>query len=321
MSYPEQVWVENPPCESLLTRVASGRGVAFAKRTHGVWDHLALYLSGGWWADQWRRCDQMIYKSQMPSDPEVYRERFAYLAYLRELLKDISDPPSDDRWIHTISLNLDYLTRKLSRPGFFLKTRTDPRLLSYWEWNYTYREIIDASNAATHRLQFAQTLTKGVVSNSILALPDIARSFHTVVLAPSKMHDLAQRWNLEPTHVTFLPAPTWPDRRPQGSLFTDPVLPALQTYRIRHKLLSTLLSVQSRRPLLYLFEFGTCAQWLIARLFRARPGAAYLDMGRTLELWFPDSEWPLKAPTATVYRRASRAYYGERRYLELKVGA
>jgi hypothetical protein len=316
-----RLWVRNPPCEELLGRVASGGGVAFAKRTHGVWDHLALLNTGGWRADGWRRCDQMIFKRPMESTERVRGERRAYLDYLDELLRDVVDPPADPRWIQTISLDLEYLTRKLQRPAFDLRIGVDPRLLRYWEWDYSYADLVDRFALTDRPFQFAQTLTAGLVSCSLLELPQIARDRHVILVAPEKMRDLAERWRLDPAHFTFCPSPAWPHARPNGSLFTDPVLPALQTHRIRRDLLVQLRSVRSTRPRLYLFELGTCAQWLIARLFRTQPSDSYLDMGRCLEAWYPDTPWPLKAPVAAVYRRAARAYYGDRRYLLLRARA
>ncbi|WP_432044003.1 hypothetical protein [Streptomyces cadmiisoli] len=318
MSGRADAWVRNPPCDRLLERVDSGGGVAFAKRTHGVWDHLSLLSTGGWEADGWRRCDQMIFKGAAAPTPAVTHERQAYLAYLREILDDVVHPPADPRWIQTISLDLDYLTGKLRKPAFALRAGVDPRLLSYWQWEYSYSELLQRFELGDRPFQFAQTLTSGLVTLSLLDLPRIARDRHVIVVAPEKMRDLDERWSLEPEHFTFLPAPRWPDRRPNGSLFSDPVLPALRTYAIRHRLLGDLRSVASTRPRLYLFELGTCAQWLIARLFRAQPGDSYLDMGRCLEAWYPDTPWPLKAPVAAVYRRAARAYYGQARYLALR---
>jgi hypothetical protein len=311
------LWVQNPRCATLLGKIAAGGGIALAKRTHGIWDHLSLLMTGGWQAEGWRRCDQMIFKKKMTPEPWVIHERLEYMRYLNELLDDIVNPPTDPRWLETISLDIDYLTKKLHRPAFWLRADTDPRLVSYWKWQYSYADLIRGYGLAAHDFHFAQILTEGVVSLSLLGLPDIARSHHLVVVAPEKVRDLPRRWRLDREHFTFIPSPEWPDRRPNGSLFTDPVLPALQTHRIRHDLLAQLRAVESNRPLLYLLELGTCAQWLIDRLFRERPTAAYLDMGRTLELWFPDSRWPLKKPVATLYRRAARAYYGDRKYFEL----
>ncbi|MGM1061359.1 hypothetical protein [Saccharothrix sp. Mg75] len=312
-----EVWVQNPPCAMLLERVAAGAGVAMAKRTHGVWDHLSLLTTGGWRADSWRRCDQMIFKQVREFEPSIKGERREYMRYLNELLDDVVNPPRDPRWLETISLDLDYLTKKLYKPAFRLRTRVDPRLLAYWQWQYSYADLIGAYGLATREFHFAQMLTQGVISLSILELPDIARSCHVIVVGPEKTRDLASRWRLDDGHFSFIPAPDWPSRRPDGNLFSDPVLPALQTFRIRHELLAELKSIKSARPLLYLFELGTCAQWLIARLFRDRPSASYLDLGRTLELWFPDSAWPLKKPVSAFYRRAARAYYGDRRYTSL----
>jgi hypothetical protein len=315
------LWVRNPRCERLLEAVAAGEGVAFAKRTHGIWDHLSLLVTGGWQAERWRRCDQMIFKQEMTPEPWIIHERIAYLNYLNELLEDVVNPPADRRWMETISLDLDYLTRKLRQPAFWLRVGADPRLVNYWEWQYSYADLIGRYGLADHEFYFAQILTEGVISLSLLELPAIARTHHVVVVAPKKARDLPERWRLDRDHFTFIQSPAWPELRPNGSLFSDPVLPALQSHRIRHDLLTRLKSVESERPLLYLLELGTCAQWLIMRLFKDRPKASYLDMGRTLELWFPDSGWPLKKPVATFYRRAARAYYGDRRYFELMHGS
>jgi hypothetical protein len=67
-----------------------------------------------------------------------------------------------------------------------------------------------------------------------------------------------------------------------------------------------------------LFEAGTVSQWLIPRLAAEHPGDSFLDLGRALELWFPDQLWPLKSRIATFFRRAARNFYGVPRYMELR---
>lgn len=312
-----RLFVENPACSTLLAQVDAGRGVAFAKRTHGIWDHLALLMTHGWRADGWRRCDMMIFKEIRLTDPSARPERRDYMRYLNEILDDVRNPTDDDRWWRTVSLDLEYLTRKLTRPAFELRLSSDPRLNVYWDWRYSYADVFVPLGLSGLRWRYAQTLTAGVRDLSVLELPVIARQFHVVAVAPEKVRDLPRRWTLDEDRFTFVPSPRWPSVRPAGSLFTDPVLPALQTHRMRHELLAQLSAVSSDRPLLYVFELGTCAQWLIHRLFRARPEHAYLDLGRVLELWYPDHPWPLKKPVASLYRRAAKAYYGERGLREL----
>ncbi len=317
MSMRPRLRVENPTCTSLLEEVQSGRGVAFAKRTHGVWDHLALLVTQGWKAQRWRRCDMMIFKNAAPDDATVHRERREYMQYLNELLHDVVHPPDDVRWWHTVSLDLEYLTKKLERPVLDLRLAADPRLLRYWDWRYSYADVFARYSLRELRWRYAQVPTRGVRTRELLELPSIARTCHVVVVAPAKVADLHQRWDLDPRYFTFIAAPQWPQIRPNGTLFSDPVLPALQTHRIRHDLLTTLGGITSRRPLLFLFELGTCAQWLIHRLFSRNPRHAYLDLGRTLELWYPDAAWPLKRPVAAMYRRAARAYYGDKEFRRL----
>ena len=311
------MWVENPSCSQLLEQIESGTGLAYAKRTHGIWDHLALLLTNGWQADDWRRCDMMIFKELRPHDAAGQIARDDYMHYLTDILGDVVEPPKDDRWWSTVSLDLEYLTKKLRRPGFHLRLGSDPRLRAYWDWDYTYADVLGPHTNPSHPWLYAQTLTRGISDLSILELPQVARKFHVVVVAPKKARDLPTRWALDAGHFTMIDAPTWPTARPSGSLISDQVLPALRTFRLRQQLLRQLATVACSRPLLYLFEMGTCAQWLMRRLFDQAPHHVYLDMGRALEVWYPDHEWPLKRPTASIYRRAARAYYGDAAYCTL----
>ena len=310
--------VENPPFGSLLEQVQSGRGIAFAKRTHGVWDHLSLLVTHGWKAQRWRRCDMMIFKNAVPPEPAAQGKRREYMRYLNELLDDVVRPPADDRWWQTVSLDLEYLTGKLQRPVLDLRLGADPRLLSYWDWRYSYADLFARYSLHGRRWRYAQAPTRGVRTLEILELPAIARECHVVVVGPAHLAGLTERWGLDPARFTFVAAPAWPRNRPNGTVFSDPVLPPLQTHRIRHDLLESLSRIESPRPLLHLFELGTCAQWLIRRLFDRRPQHAYLDLGRTLELWFPDVAWPLKRPVAAMYSRAARAYYGDQAFRQLR---
>jgi len=259
----------------------------------------------------------MIFKGPATNSTEAADVRREYLEYLAEILHDIGHPPTDSGWRPTISLDLDYQTSKLFRPVVEIRVRVDPRLLSYWEWDYSYEPVLERTKLSEQPLCYAQLFTRGVADHSILDLVAVAGKYHVVAYGPAKLADLHLRWGLNPLQFSALAAPDWPKERPNGTISTDPILPALQTFRQRHEILRRLLAIPSARPKLYLFEAGTVSQWLISRLWDADPSGRMLDMGRTLELWYPDHAWPLKRSTRQLYRRASHAYYGARRYSEL----
>jgi len=253
----------------------------------------------------------------MTTSPEVQAIRDNYLMYLDELINDIRNPPDHPHYFETVSLGIDYLSQRLKRRRFEFTVTVDPRLISYWQAEYSYANLFEHYQLWDHDWYYAQIFTEGVVSQTILRLPELARQYHIVVFGPSKLNDLAERWSLEPAYFTFFSAPKWPPSRPDGNIFVDPILPPLTTFRTRYEMLDRLASVQSDRPKMYLFEAGTCSQWWVYRLFKRDPNHFYLDVGRVLELWYPEYVWPFKPRIKGFYRRAARQYYGETRYRQL----
>lgn len=94
--------LENPRWESLLEALDSEQRLAIPKRTHGIWDHLAILESQGWQADEWRRCDFMIFKGRVGNMAGATGAREDYLGYLNEILNDIANPPDEAGWRPTI---------------------------------------------------------------------------------------------------------------------------------------------------------------------------------------------------------------------------
>ena len=312
-----KIHINNHPCEFLMDRLARGAFFAFPKRTHGVWDHVSLHNAHHMIANEYFLCDQVIFKRKMDFSSEVQEIRDDYLRYLNELIHDICKPHESSNYFQTISLGLDYLSRRLTQQSFEFNVTVDPRLVSYWQADYRYEDFFESHGLWDYEWTFAQIFTEGVVQQSILRLPELARQYHVVVLGPEKLHDLDQRWELDADYFTFFPAPIWPPSRPNGNIFTDPILPPLQTFRTRHDVLRQLMAVESDRSKLYLFESGTCSQWWVYRLFENDPKHFYLDIGRVLELWYPDYVWPFKPNMNRFYRKAAFAYYGEARYQAL----
>jgi hypothetical protein len=300
-----------------MDKLANGEYFAFPKRTHGVWDHVSIHDAQKMVVNDYHLCDQVIFKGKMENSPEVQEIRDEYLCYLDELINDISVSHKSNNYYQTVSLGLDYLSRRLSLTEFDFNVRADPRLVDYWQVDYHYEDFFENHNLWDHCWTYAQVFTQGVVSQTILQLPLLAKQYHVVVLGPEKLRDLDQRWELEPDRFTFFPAPRWPPSRPKGNIFIDPVLPPLQTFRSRYEMLDQLLSIPSDRPKLYLFEAGTCSQWWIYRMFQKAPNHFYIDVGRVLELRYPDYVWPFKPNIKRFYRKAARAYYGEKRYGQL----
>jgi len=267
--------------------------------------------------NNYRLCDQVIFKRHMPDNPEVQIVRDDYLTYLDEIIEDIRCPPRSPRYFSTVSLSLVYLTKKLKKRYFVFTVTVDPRLISYWQNEYSYADVFDKLDLWDREWHYAHMFTVGVVSQQILRLPELARQYHVVVVGPRKLVDLHQRWGLDPARYTFFAAPRWPPSRPDGNVYVDPILPPLTTFRARHRMLERLAQVRSGVPKMYLFEAGTCSQWWIDRLFRRDPDNFYMDLGRVLELWYPDYPWPLRPRITRFYRRAAKNYYGEQKYQQL----
>ncbi len=147
---------------STSSRAASGS--RFIKRTHRIWDHLTLRVTAKLERDGHRRCDQMIFKEQRRrQDATTAAARRDYLTYLDELLADVVDPPA--RIAQTVSLALDYLTRRTLQPVLDLPVRSDPRLCAYWDSpSYDYAELFDRFNLWNRPWEYAQMPVVGVIT-------------------------------------------------------------------------------------------------------------------------------------------------------------
>src|SRR4051812_18697711 len=104
MSGAHHIEVRSRRCREYMDALARGERVVFTKRTHGIWDHLTLLVTGRLEAEDHRRCDQMIFKGPAADATGAHQARADYLRYLGEILDDIVTARES-----TISLALDYL--------------------------------------------------------------------------------------------------------------------------------------------------------------------------------------------------------------------
>jgi hypothetical protein len=249
-------------------------GFAFVKRTHGFWDGLVFLTDSipeiSNRVRRGRRVTAAMIRAAL-RDPAVVRlieERCQigvvgganFVNHFRdgfytELVEDLQAPPELPSYIEANSFEGFPESHNALNPAIRLR--------------HVYHAFHTSGRKAHDALVWKQSIidgTFGKVVASVRALP-------VVLIGPPHLSTLGQRLGLPQFHHVEIPLVGAPGER-------DSLL---------ERCVEVLRGVSGDgRPPVFLYQAGALAFWLIYRLFPLHPDSFHLDIGRCLDVWFPE---------------------------------
>lgn len=271
---PDYVPLLRPAFSWYVDRIREGRPYALVKRTHGYWDLLA---------------DLFVH------DPDLE-------PLLQEIANDdgASDRPArfraaldaalDETTIESLEGQRKYKT--FWQSGFpqdlveqMQCPHDDPRYLEAHSFrgyrdddgkghDYSFerlREVFEIYHTSGRVFHDALSWKDAVLTGELLDAIDALRDCDVVLVGPAHLADLGARLGWNVTHVPIHPTHAIAER----AATLDACVKQLDR-------------AASSRPLAFVFQAGTMAYWLIHRLFPLAPDVFWLDLGRALDIWYPE---------------------------------
>jgi hypothetical protein len=261
------VTVLQPGFPFYLDLLARGEGFAFVKRTHGFWDGL-VYLR-----EAVPEIDARVGRGEPVTSKmvrvalsdanvvEALEQRSRYDEHYRdhfwtELVEDLQNPHREPLYIEANSF------RGYPNSPF-------PALNPVAELRAVYRSF-HTSRRPAHD---AQVWKQAILDGTFRQVVEILRGMSVILVGPAHLSALEGHFGLRE--------------------FRHIVIPLSGAPRERRALLRRCTAVlreawRGRRPTAVLYQAGALAYWLIYRLFSVAPDAFHLDLGRCLDVWFPE---------------------------------
>jgi hypothetical protein len=256
-------------------RLREGRPFTFVKRTHGFWDRLLDLTEASepfraLMAEAYRRrsddfppWDELERAMRIDAQVERHLEglrkykRFWETGYPLDLVRELRHPPDAEGWIEAMALRA--YTKAVVRPALH-----PPGPL---------REILLALAPRRRPWHYALALKDAAVTGELLLVTDAIRPFPVVSVGPAHIGGLGRALGLPRfRHVAIHETEAIADR-----------------VRVLRSLREVLSSAGHRgEPVVVLLQAGSLTWWLQYRIFPEFPRATLLDIGRTLDLWFPE---------------------------------
>jgi hypothetical protein len=268
------VTVVRPGIDWYVARLREGRPFAFVKRTHGFWDRVVdladFHAPFGALCDEARRRDDDAFPSAreiedaLRLDPATQkrldeRKRFKGFwegRFAIELLAELRAPHADPRWLEGNAFR--GYSRSDEKPALHDVGRL--------------REVFLALRSRRLAYHDALVFKDGIVDGGFLRVLDAVRPMRSVLVGPPHLARFAA--------LAGLPRMEHLEIHPTAAI------------RDREKILKACLKVVRRRaagePLALVLQAGSLSWWLMYRLFPEAPDVYFLDVGRTLDVWFPE---------------------------------
>jgi hypothetical protein len=260
--------VLKPGLSFYLDLLDRSRGFAFVKRTHGFWDGL-VFLGEE---------DPEIAETMARGEPveaarvraslsdrervEILERRSGYIAHFRdqfysELVEDLQAPLAYPAYIEANSFrgypNSD--ARPAHNPVESLRR--------------AYRSFHTSGRRAHDALVWKQAILDGTFWRFVEMIGDRP----VLVIGPAHLSTLGRHLGLDEFHHITIPIAGAPTER----------------HALFERCSMVLRQISERgRPAVVLYQAGALAFWLIYRLYALMPTTTHLDLGRCLDVWYPD---------------------------------
>ena len=262
------VSVLQPGLDFYLALISRGEGFAFVKRTHGFWDGL-VYL-----CESAPQIESLVLAGK-PVTAGIVRDvlGFAEVVEAAEQKSGFVDHFRDSFYTELI----EDLQTPLITPSYIEATafRGYPNSDEYpalhpVEWLRKVYHSFHTSGRTEHE---ALVWKQAIFDGTFWRLVEAVREMPVWLVGPPHLSTLAQHLGLAEIHHLVIPLAGAPaERRSLLRRCSDALLRASA----------------GARPPVVLYQAGALAFWLIYRLFPLVPHSIHLDLGRCLDVWYPE---------------------------------
>lgn len=252
---------------------------AFVKRTHGFWDLLVEIRkletkhyeesSRSVWLkrlfDRLMRADAVRRKKALDEslnklEVEDVVKHLWESTFINDLLHDLQNPHQSNYYFEAISF------RGFSNSGG-TPEKTDSRYPIK-----KLREAVLAYCPNQPKWHDALVWKDAVFSGELKDFFDLLKRTRVIIVGPSHLKTLGGILGYENFHHISIRPPT------EGIKYREQTLDSIM--ELLHKTTDTSTAC--------IFQAGALAYWLIYRLFSKIPNTFFLDVGRVLDIWYPD---------------------------------
>lgn len=269
----DDLTVVQPGIDWYVARIREGRPFAFLKRTHGFWDRLCELVDA---SDDFRRIVAAAAApgGAEPTDADLARafripedvrkgslsirpqfKGFWEGDFGAELVRDLRRPHAAEGWIEAVAFR--GFSRSDEKPAHH-----PPEAL---------RDVFLALRPRNVQFHDALVFKDAVVDGTFLRVIDALRDLPVVVVGPPHFADFGERVGLPRfDHVSIHPTKAIRER--------DSVLSAVEK-RIKRL---------RGAPAAMILQAGSLSWWVMHRVFPRGPQITYLDVGRAIDVWYPE---------------------------------
>ncbi len=276
----EEIPVVRPGFSFYAQLLEANRPFAFVKRTHGFWDALVeLSVARMRVGQDSHRLAKRILRAltrrigvvgregagldQSVRDELERKSRYKYFwgdHFVDELLDALKALPAAPNYFEAISF------RGFSRPG------EHERRLDSAHTKYKLRDAVLTYTPRQPRWHDAMVWKDAVTSGELRPLVRCLRGAKVIVVGPPHLSTLGNLTGIaDYHHVSIHPTDAIKDRE-----------------RILRRVRDVIRLSATATPTVCLFQAGSLAYWLIYRLFTRERDVFLIDIGRVLDVWYPE---------------------------------
>ena len=272
----DDVVVVRPGIDWYVERLRDERPFAFVKRTHGIWDYLVdlaeVHPPFRALVDEALRRDDPAFPA--PGDVErvlaLDEDTIARLemrkpykgfwegGFARDIVVETRNPHADERWIEANSFR--------GYSGSDAKPALHPVA--------QLREVYLAIRSRATTYHDALTFKDGMLDGGFRRVLDALAPMRVVLVGPPHLAKFGS--------LAGLPKFDFVRIHP-----TDAVRERERVLEACRRKLAPGLFRRTRGPTAFVFQAGWLSWWLMYRLFPEAPDVWQLDVGRTLDAWYP----------------------------------